>query len=233
LISPTGEILRRLFASINNLDYVVLRGFEELPDNFSNDIDIAVHPSQITEFIKQLAHFAQLNNLEIIQRDQRFQVLKLKLKNESSGIDLDVDVWWGFNYVGLIYLDILEFVSRPNRHNEIKVIQKEYEVALSFLKELIHNGRFRKDKEMTIRSKMSTDFNIPFEKYFSKKNIDKFSFSIKNSIYDLSELSKIVRWDLLINSIRHNPSAVYIGIWNYTKYRFFVRYKILNLKEKF
>ena len=40
----------------NRVRYAVLRGFENLPLSYSNDIDLGIHPSDISRYFDSLAN---------------------------------------------------------------------------------------------------------------------------------------------------------------------------------
>lgn len=183
----------------NKMNYAILRGYENLPYSYSNDLDFCVE-SDLDILKNCLAKIASLNNLKIKIRDSRFEVIKLTFYKEH--IKIDLDFWFGFNFVGLYYLNISDILQKSKEHNGFKILDVNDELSLSFLKELLHMKRLRKDKASLLNKKLELcDFDL-FATYFNKKLRNEFIYSIKNNNYRLNSLSKKAKKDLLKQNLK-------------------------------
>ena len=176
-----NKFLKDLFNMLeeDNVDYLVLRGYQNLPEKYSHDIDFSViNENELTSFFNVLHYLSEKYNYSITRDVVRFGLLKVFLHfgNEI----LKIDVFCSFSYGGLEYINIHDLHnSKRKSPTNISIPSLKYELAISLLKEILHNSRIRKDKIDLLRTQYNkTTFNQPFIKYFSKKNIDNISTSL-------------------------------------------------------
>ena len=163
----------------DNVDYLVLRGYQNLPEKYSHDIDFSViNENELTSFFNVLHNLSDKYNFTISRDVVRVGLLKVFLHfgNEI----LKIDVFCSFSYGGLEYINIDDLHnSKRKSPTNISIPSLNYELAISLLKEILHNSRIRKDKIGLLRTQYNkTTFNLPFIKYFSKKKIDNISTSL-------------------------------------------------------
>ena len=173
--------LKDLFKMLekDNVDYLVLRGYQNLPEKYSHDIDFSViNENELTAFFNVLHNLSDKYNYSITRDIVRLGLLKVFLHfgNEI----LKIDVFCSFSYVGLEYINIDDLHnSKRKSPTNISIPSLNYELAISLLKELLHNSRIRKDKVSLLRSQFEKrTFDQPFKKYFSNRNIDNISISL-------------------------------------------------------
>jgi hypothetical protein len=173
--------LKDLFNKLekDNVDYLVLRGYQNLPENYSHDIDFSViNENELTAFFNVIHNLSDKYNYSITRDVVRLGLLKVFLHfgNEI----LKIDVFCSFSYVGLEYINIDDLHnSKRKSPTNISIPSLNYELAISLLKELLHNSRIRKDKVSLLRSQFEKrTFDQPFKKYFSNRNIDNISVSL-------------------------------------------------------
>ena len=214
-------LLKELFSKLNNenINYVVLRGFEKLPDQYTNDIDFGLLRQDGEKFTQALKSVAYLFNYKLIIRDLRLDVRKLSFSNGSSTID--IDVWFSFNYAGLYYLNSLRIITDYKTYNDIRVLKPENELSLSFLKELLHMSRLRKDKIGGLQNKLDSPYTSPLSVYFTSSDINEFILNIQNSTFDLKKISRRAKLRLLFTNA--NKHGVLCVLWMIT-YFHFVKY---------
>ena len=157
----------------------------------------------------------------------------MKLTNKYGNI-IKIDVWWQFNYLGLEYLAINKMLnSRKLYKNIIYVPSIEYEFALSYLKELLHNSWIRTDKIEVLTLKMKDKSHVPFNKYFNKNIIDDFFISVKIKKFKLKRLSFRAKFSILVKNTSSNGLFYVLkNIYCYFKIRFLYRNEYNNLINK-
>jgi hypothetical protein len=180
----------------NQVQYCVLRGFEGLPENFSNDIDIGIHPENKVEFFKTLMEFQQSYGVKIALIDSRLDFLKTTITFQNQKFHFDF--WFGFNYAGLIYMDICSILQDYTLHHTIKVLSVENEVSLSFLKELLHNAALREDKADILKLKMNKCNFESFANFFSNNLKEAFRDAILNEKFELNSLAFKTKKELIL-----------------------------------
>ncbi|WP_299159436.1 hypothetical protein [uncultured Tenacibaculum sp.] len=197
--------LRELFEELNkeSIRYCVLRGYEKLPKKVVNDVDFGIASSDKKFFFSILNKLAFKHCYDVKIELIRLDVIKMQFYNEFDEV-LKIDIWWSFNYVGLEYLNIDELLSSKMLYNGlIYVPSEEYEFALSFLKELLHNNWIRKDKIKTLKSKMKENSYKPFEGSFNKAIVKSFYLAVNNSELKLSKLSAKAKVSLIFNNFKN------------------------------
>jgi hypothetical protein len=224
--------------AINKVNYLILRGYEDLPEIVHYDIDFAViNEKELESFFQVLQELSYKYNF-LISRDVVRQGL-LKVFLHFGNDILKVDVFCEFGYAGLNYIDLEKlFQSKRKLETGIYVPSLNYELTISLLKEILHNSRIRKDKVEKLRNQFDKNtFAEPFVDYFSSKNIKRLShslFSGKQLIF--KNLSFIMRLELLLSNFKNHGilktfSSAVDFLW--IKYKNQDRYDnyILNLKE--
>jgi hypothetical protein len=174
--------LKDLFNTLekNKVNYLVLRGYQDLPKKYSHDIDFSViNENELTSFFNVLHNLSKKYNFRISRDVVRLGLLKVFLHfgNEI----LKIDIFCSFSYGGLEYINIDDLHnSKRKSPSNISIPSLNYELAISLLKEILHNSRIRKDKIDLLRTQYNkTTFDQPFKKYFSNNNI----LNLSNSLF--------------------------------------------------
>ena len=160
----------------DNIDYLVLRGHQNLPEKYSHDIDFSViNENELTSFFNVLHYLSEKYNYSITRDVVRVGLLKVLLHFGNEIIK--IDVFYSFSYGGLEYINIDDLHnSKRKSATNISIPSLNYELAISLLKEILHNSRIRSDKVLLLRSQFEKKtFDQPFKKYFSGKNIKNLS----------------------------------------------------------
>ena len=157
----------------------------------------------------------------------------LKLFLVFSENKLQLDVFIDFKYAGLTYLDINKlFIHHRKLDSNIWVPNQNYELAISFLKDFLHNSNVRHDKIDFLRSLyIKNQFNDPFINIFSKEIINDFKkiLFLKNQ-FIFKKYSKSAKINLLKNAIKKNGFfRVIFQIFTF----FFIKYFYQSIYNKY
>jgi hypothetical protein len=207
-----------------NINYCILRGYEELPLDYSNDLDLGIHPSDKGKFFECLEDFKISKHATFLLRDSRYEVLKITAV--TGDVYVDLDFWFGFNYVGLKYMDINEMMSNYLSIRGFKVLNVEDELTLSFLKELLHNNIMRHDKVDVLNQKLINSNLQYIAVLFSKSIRYQIVKAIQEHDYNLKVLSYRVKLFLFFNNT--TPSKVLGLLVDSTKFILFRLFPSLN-----
>ena len=186
----------------SNVDYLVLRGYQNLPKNHGYDIDFSVrNEKELFLFFHVINKLSKSYNFYVTRDTVRKGLIKVFLHFESE--ILRVDVFYCFRYVGLEYINMNELHnSKRKLKSGISIPSLNYELSISLLKEILHNSRIREDKIDLLRTQYDKQtFKIPFLPFFSKKIIDQISNCLfsKKSLY-FKKFSIICRINLLFSN---------------------------------
>jgi len=192
-----------IFEDLNKkkIKYAVLRGHETLPSTVINDVDFGVIPQHREEMENCIRSITTAKHGIIVVDLERFHVKKFTITFKGIG-EIKIDIWSDFNFLGLRYLDIGEALNhRVFNVSNIYILQPNYEIALSLLKELLHNKKIREDKRDILKAKYHpATFSLPFEKYFNPENIK----SIEAALFDPNRSTVVIWKHLLLNIIEKN-----------------------------
>ena len=183
--------------------FIILRGYDFLPNSYTNDIDVYVP-------IKDLARFVDcINNLDGIESNleiliSRFGLMKCELV--LNGVVIPFDILYGFYYAGLKYQDCDQLFSNSKMHScgLFSIPDISDEVRISLLKELLHNGRVRSDKASYLLKNMDKCAgDIPTD-YFDTETINVVRDAIVSASYYLPKVPQAIKVKLLVHNLRKN-----------------------------
>lgn len=223
------EFLAELFSKVNSqrLNVIILRGYDELPCKIHNDIDFAVRKIDLAKYFEILNVLAAKYNITIYCNVVRKGLIKLELLFVAYNQAIFFDIWFDINYVGLKYVNMDSLFKRSVLFNDIIFVpDKRDEIAISILKELLHNKKYREDKikyiVKTIDSN-SMDLVMAIGMYFYRNTIDK----VVNSIVMQDQRSvKRLGWQCRIELLWHNFKlygvvASIVNVFSFINIKFF------------
>lgn len=150
-------------------NYCVLRGYETLPDEVSNDIDLGLDPKELESFTSYTLSQLKINGFLLVHRSQKYLYRKLYFFNQESNEHLHVDIWTGFSFKGLKYINLHSLLDRKIQHKLFFIPSPSDELTLSFLKEYLHNQKIRKDKLSILQNLIKIGDGKEFDSYFNEK----------------------------------------------------------------
>lgn len=183
--------------------YIILRGYEYLPNSYSNDIDVYIPRADLSRFFKCI------NNLEGIDSKlvilvSRFGLIKCELLLEDEIIPFDI--MYGFYYAGLEYQDCSQLFLNSKKHSSglFFIPHISDETRISILKELLHNGRVRSDKANLILNNIEISHDMLPVDFFHSEDIKNVRTAIFKKEYNLPKLSQNLKINILRNNMRKN-----------------------------
>lgn len=210
----SSDFLETLFEELdrNKVDYLVLRGYQNLPQSYSNDIDFSVvNEKELESFFDVIHSLSNFYKFTISRDVVRVGLLKVFLHFDDY--ILKVDVFHTFQYAGLVYIDIITLHDTKRKlPSGIYVPLLNFELAISLLKEILHNSRVRLDKVALLREQFdSSTFSDPFI-YFSSRNV----FEIQEALFAKGNLVfKNLAWHIRLSLLCSNLQ--YFGLINVCK----------------
>lgn len=220
----SSDFLGTLFKEldINEVDYLVLRGYQNLPHSYSNDIDFSVVDERELGLFFNVIHSLSIKYKFVVTRDiVRVGLLKVFL--EFSEYTLKIDVFYTFQYAGLVYMDIKTLHDTKRKlPSGIYVPSLNFELAISLLKEILHNSRIRLDKVALLREQFdSSTFSDPF-RFFSARNVT----GIQEALFAKGNLVfKNLSWSIRLSLLYSNLQCFGLKkVYNCILLFFFVKY---------
>jgi thymidylate kinase len=194
------KYLKELFDELNkeDINYAVLRGYETLPYEVSHDIDFGVKADELQKMKLILNDVSVKHNYIKVFEANKKDMHQIYFYSVENGICLKLDLWTNFTYKGLEYINLNDIISQVKYHNDIKVLNDNIEVLLSFLKEFLHNGWIRKDKLKILQSKLSDcGMYHKADKFINADEISRFSEYIDTGKMELQQEAKLFKKQLL------------------------------------
>ena len=198
--------LVELFKRLNeeNVEYVVLRGYHDLPETYHHDIDFGVsNDESLGHFFNVVGQLSKQFEFKITRDEIRHGLIKIIL--EFGDTNLKLDIFTEYRYAGLEYInnEILHS-SKRILSSGIFVPAVDSEIAISLLKEFLHNSRIREDKSATLRDQFDNKvFANPFLEYFTHETIENFRVSLfTRDNFLFLNICRKARYELLKSNIR-------------------------------
>lgn len=209
--------------STRNIDYAILRGYKNLPEYVSGDIDIVIQESDIIRFHHEALRIFSRFQFSIVQLLTRQYVIQYRIYNENDGF-FQIDVHTGEAYFGLYFLHAEEVLNNKIYFNGFFIASYEDQAFSAFISKLFYGNR--------VDEKYYELYN---EYLFAQSNIERFnvlfgqtlSSKIKK-LFDLKEYSNItqtaskLKYKLLLSELKNKKINVFKNIWKYiilnTKY---------------
>ena len=124
---------------------IILRGYEQLPYGYQNDVDVFVPINDLPKFLSALC-IISTPKATLSIKVCRPGLVKTELQIEKDVIPLDII--YDFQYFGVRYQDLPSLIANSVEHESglFRIPCMSDELRISLLKELLHNKRVRHDK---------------------------------------------------------------------------------------
>jgi thymidylate kinase len=156
--SAAGQFITAVFQAWQEagIPYVVLRNYENLPQAPGNDIDVLVEKSQLREAEKLLICTAEKCGYRLHLRAE-YATLALYFSETISNSQLHFDLFSGFTWRGIPYLNAASFLQERISHGVFFVPQPAQESACNLLSSLVHTGKLKSKYQAAIRENFRSD----------------------------------------------------------------------------
>jgi thymidylate kinase len=151
----SSRLTREVFLAWNqaNIDFLVLRNYENLPDFTTNDIDILVTPTSLSAAEQVLIEAAHHVGFRLHNRAQ-FATLALYLSTTDSCEQAHFDLFTDLKWRGFDFLDCQDFLRKKVPKDAFSIPQPAHEAATSLLSCMIYTGKVKEK----YRPSISTGF---------------------------------------------------------------------------
>jgi len=144
-----ASFFKDFFSSLteSGTEYCVLRNYEGLPTSArGGDIDIAVLPSnrdQVAQIIQDVA--AQYGGELVVDYIGSGRFLRILGRYQGEWWGVALDLFSCIEYRGIEYIGCQKIIDRGRNHGSIRIADDEDSVIIALVKELISNGKPRKN----------------------------------------------------------------------------------------
>ncbi len=142
--TPLARLLVPLFGAFEreSIRYCVLRGFESLPVETRNDVDLAVAPESVDRALRLIADVARDTGWIVVGSVQRPDFRRANLFHPDYGV-LPLDLCIAHEVWGMRFADADAVLSGDRFCNGFRVARPGCEAAASLLKALLRHGRVK------------------------------------------------------------------------------------------
>lgn len=173
------SFIARLFDLLNkNYKYAVLRGYDELPDDFkSHDIDILIEKSDFYRLKKELQRFIKsfAFKLLMVNENERFITFIVAKRVNDDMKFLYIDFFFNYSLYGVNLLDASDVLKRRVYNKKVYHVSIVDEFLEKFLNTSLLNHNYP-DKYHHILQNIKENHNEEVKailtKIFNDKNID-------------------------------------------------------------
>lgn len=146
--SLEGDFLKGLFSAFNQSDYkyCVLRNHEHLPNSLGGgDLDLLVLPNERDDIARLVTSMAgRYGGAVISEYTTMGRYMKLLGCYNGKWWGAAIDLMPGLDYRGVVYLDAKAVIKRSWDYKGIKVASPVDVDMMALIKELLNNGKTRK-----------------------------------------------------------------------------------------
>jgi thymidylate kinase len=124
------------------INFLVLRNYEELPHYTSNDIDVLMAPTQLRRAERTLLVAASESGFRLHNRAE-FATLAFFLSSRTSNVQTHIDLFTALKWRGFDFLDCSEFLARRVERGLFAVPHPAHEAATNLLAYMIYTGKVK------------------------------------------------------------------------------------------
>lgn len=144
-----GVFLQDLFDSFRaaQVGYCVLRNYHTLPESLGgSDLDLAVLPEQ-KQFVADIiiAVAARYHGVPIVDYVSSGRFIRILGCFNHCWWGVAIDLFWMMEYRGVEYIPSHQVIDRSKDYKGIKVARDEDAATIALVKELLSNGKTRKN----------------------------------------------------------------------------------------
>jgi thymidylate kinase len=138
------------------INFLILRNYEDLPHSTTNDIDVLVQPEQLRRAERALLQAAALTGFRLHNRVQ-FATLALYLSSPQSNAQAHFDLFTSLKWRGFDFLACQEFLKRKVARDLFSIPHPADETATKLLASLIYTGKVKEKYRVAIAAGCRTE----------------------------------------------------------------------------
>lgn len=221
--------LKSLFAAFDNnaINYAVMRNYQDLPESTGgSDLDLLMDSDQEEDVRVVVGDVIAQSGGVVIGSVSTIGLNKLFILGKSDAAPsgwwgVRVDILFGMKFLGVSeVLDPCVLTKCVKNHNGVKVLSEDVAAVIGVVKEVIHNAclpsRYLSHAAEAIerrREHMKEALAPVGEKVFER--IERLCLETLEKD-EIAKLSREVRHQLLLNSLRHSPKNYVRNRWVFT-----------------
>ena len=215
---PETAFLQHLFSEINvsGLSYCVLRNFQTLPKSLGgSDIDIAVLPEDKDEFSDLVIRVAKKHGGQVIcDYSSSGRFLRFLGNDGGEWWGAAIDLFWMIEYRGVEYISARQVINNADKFKDIRVAKELDADLIALLKELLSNGKTRKDylPKLVAQYQIYEELTVELmQASFSSETINLLQNCLSKGSENqenILELVGLLRRDVLRRGLQKSPLAM-------------------------
>lgn len=225
-------LISAFFDKLCGIQYVVLRGYDKIPDRITGDIDIMIAREDFSKFSKVIDTIKATYGLFEMERIDREYVRMFRLLRTAPGNNfaLKIDIHFEENFRGAAYIKGEDILTRKIQYNQIFIPSYEDQVCINLFQGLLGMGYVTEKRigqinallnkvnwielEGMIKSILNPGLGSELSKYLENRSYSK-----------ISQLANTYRRIIWTNTFKEAPKYTIISSTNYLYKN--LRYKIL------
>ena len=201
------QLLKKLFDSLNNSEcnYCVLRNYETLPESLGgSDLDLAVLPVEeeaVYLLIREVVN--EYGGGIILEYNGSLTVLRCLGCHQNEWWGLAIDLFSSIQYKGVEYISTNSLINRAVDYKGIKVANNYDANIVALAKELLTNGKSRKDyfpRAAELQATIGKNSLVSLQDSFAPETVSYFEEILTAGVEDPDKIGKLVsmmRHDIL------------------------------------
>ena len=215
---PLARFLGDLFAAWadSDVEFLILRNYQDLPNSLGNDLDVLVRPGQRGEALGVLIRVAGRSGLRV-HHCAEFVPLSIFVSSTGpAGIRLHIDLFDWLGWRGFQLLDVTEVLARKRLHKSIPVPGLGDEATISLLTRLLYVGELRAKYAPMIYSAAAAEnevFTAHLQRLLGKHEAERLLNAARTQNWKLiAERVRRYRFQVAVRLLGRQPRSV-LGAW--------------------
>lgn len=159
--SPEETVIRRILGEWRSagISCLALRGYERLPQQVGNDLDVLVAQDDCRKIERLLLGVTSEHDLRRFMRVERSAgyLVSHRFYDRISSWNLAVDIWTGLTWKGIPFLATEAVLARRTRADLIDIPRPAHEAAASLFGKALHGSWVQEDRRERIRELVQSD----------------------------------------------------------------------------
>jgi len=213
-VNSLNELFQHLHKS--NINYCILRNYENIPENIGNDIDFLVDEKNLEEMEKIIFFVMKQYGLKLLNKKQRYGYKGLYFIETKTQNIILLDLFTKLSKKWISYADVNYILQNKIEYKNFYVPKKSSILYTVLLKDLLTYDKLRNknnDLLLDLDEEVKLDFIQTGLKYFDAE--------ILENLFD----------DLKVNKIRYSKKYLFSKLKTDNNIKNFLEYTSYRIKE--